>query len=60
MRVTIKTFKVNIKLPVDNNLRLFSETKALKTQIKQNGLIFLKLIDKTHSIRISILLQMLI
>ena len=60
MQVTIKTFQMNIKLPVHNDSRLFSEMRVLQNQIKQTGVIFLKHIHKTYSIQISIFIQMLI
>ena len=43
--VLLKLFLMNIKLPVHHNSRLFSEMKVHNSQVKQNGLIFVKLIS---------------
>ena len=53
---------MNIKLPVHHNSRLFSEMKVHNSQVKQNGLIFVKLISALILFKhqITIFIQMLI
>ena len=60
--ILLKFFHMNIKLPVHHNSRLFSEMKVHVSQVKQNGLIFVKLISALilFKYQITIFIQMLI